>query len=293
MALVSSARGTGSHFLGYVLQRIERNKNFLCAITGETGSGKSYSAMYLGEQLDPNFSIKNVCFSVEEFMLRIEDEDVGKGSVLVLDEAGVAHSAHEWQRVENRVFNYLLQVFRHMNLIVFFTLPDMRFLAASSRRLIHSHIETISINPKKKLVKLKPLLIQIAQRTGKEYRKYLRVQLAGQGVKALKRINVGMPSKELVKAYEARKNEYSKELRKSILQDIRKTDKKPLTERQQELLGYIKDGNSPKELLQAMGFHERTLQSMLNLIRQRGYNVRAVRGDDARTVIRYEVVEDV
>lgn len=56
-----------------IIERIKRrlnkhNKNRFCIITGEIGSGKSYSALSLAEKIDPELSIDKVVFTVEEFM---------------------------------------------------------------------------------------------------------------------------------------------------------------------------------------------------------------------------------
>ena len=67
MALVKSNLH-GGYFNGYIVQRIRNNKNFIVAVTGPTGSGKSYSVLRQGETLDPDFNADNVCFTATQFM---------------------------------------------------------------------------------------------------------------------------------------------------------------------------------------------------------------------------------
>ena len=61
-----------SGFLGYVHNRINANKNFICAITGSTGSGKSWSGIKLCSMLDKDFNCDNICFSAVDIMKLIE-----------------------------------------------------------------------------------------------------------------------------------------------------------------------------------------------------------------------------
>lgn len=42
--------------LQYIHKRIEENRNFIAIFTGDTGSGKSYSAIRLAEMVDTTFS---------------------------------------------------------------------------------------------------------------------------------------------------------------------------------------------------------------------------------------------
>jgi len=53
----------------YVKRRLyEYNKNWLAIICGETGSGKSYSALKIAETVDPTFSPERIVFSSEQFV---------------------------------------------------------------------------------------------------------------------------------------------------------------------------------------------------------------------------------
>ena len=46
----------------------KRNKNFVMLFVGQTGSGKSYSALRLAEMLDDTFDINRVKFKAKDFM---------------------------------------------------------------------------------------------------------------------------------------------------------------------------------------------------------------------------------
>src|SRR5437870_4384364 len=103
----------------YIRNRIRNNKNFLCAVLGPTGSGKTYTALRIAEEIDPSFGSSRIVFNPVDFMKILKG--LPSGSVIVFDEAGVGMSAQEWQKKANKIFNYVLQTFRFRNIIVFFT----------------------------------------------------------------------------------------------------------------------------------------------------------------------------
>jgi len=198
----------------------------MCAVTGQTGSSKSYSSIALMEYLNPDKTpeelIKNICTTTKQFMERINSNELKQGDVVVLDEAGVAMNSKGWASVMNRVINYILQTFRNMNLIVFFTLPHLSFLDSDSRKLLHSVIETKKIDRSEKSATLSPKVIQVNQHSGKIYRKYLRVRGRSDGLSPIKRIKVFLPSDKLLELYEAKKTEFTRNLNREILNKLNK-----------------------------------------------------------------------
>lgn len=292
MTLVMTKRGTGSYFLSYILKRVERNKNFLAAITGPTGSGKSYAAMRISELLDPSFSIDRVVFTPKEFMQLLNSGTLSRGSVVLFDEAGVGISAKAWQSVQNKLLSYVLQTFRHRNFIVLFTSPHLGFMDASSRKMLHSYMETVGIDTKRQLVKLKPLLLQVNQRSGECYYKYLRAIVPGKGIIPVKQFAVGLPSPALVAAYEEKKTAYTSSLNADILEELEEADAfkgKTITGRQEEIIGLLKEGFTIPIISEKMGVSESVAKKHLEAIKKKGYGVRPIK--EGPKIIRYEVSE--
>lgn len=222
MRLISNQKGIG-YFASYIKRRIELNKNFLCCITGQTGSGKTYSALRLAEQLDLDFNIENICFTAKDFMNLVNEKTkkLRKGSCIVFDEIQIEMSHLNFQNIQAKMINYILQTFRHKGFIMFVTTPHFNLINASARKLFHCRMETIFINPTKKQVVLKPFLLNVNQDTGELYKKYLKVGRPGVGISPLKRLKVGMASDELLKTYEAKKTQFTTDLNNSILRDIK------------------------------------------------------------------------
>jgi len=216
-----------SMFVQYIQQRIKNNKNFLCAITGQTGSGKSWSALSLAPQIDPNFSIENVCFTATEFMHLVngKSKKLQTGAVILWDEMQVTMSNLEFQSIQAKLINYVLQTFRHRNFVLIVTTPHFNFLNAGARRLFHCRTETISINRRLARCTLKPLMLQTNQNDGKVYQKYLRVKVKGR-VKPLKRLRVLSPPKDLIVQYEAKKKAFTDKLNADISRDLEKLEGK-------------------------------------------------------------------
>ena len=141
----------------------KKNRNCLIIITGDTGTGKSYLALKLAQELDPTFTPENiservVCHPKQFIDLVVNKKDELKtGSVIVMDEAGVSMASREWYSYNNKALDYILQTFRYQKLIVIFTVPNMSFVDSHARRLFNFYIETIGINFSKKLSKCKIL----------------------------------------------------------------------------------------------------------------------------------------
>jgi len=234
-------------WINYIHNRIKNNKNFLATLTGKTGSGKSWSALSMGEMLDKDFNIKRIIFKAEDLMDLINNGNLKRGSVIIWDEAGIDLSNRNWQSNINKMLNFLLQTFRHKNFILILTVPYQDFLDASSRKLFHADIETVSIDKREKRVIVKPKLLQYNPGMKKWYRKYLRVRKSEQRYKAIRRWGIPKPSDELIESYERKKNVFTKKLNNEIQQSIKairenKEKKKELTENQKNILNCWKEG---------------------------------------------------
>lgn len=211
-----------AHITNYIKRRIAKNKNFIACITGQTGSGKSLSAIRLGMVLDPNFCIKNLCFSPQEFMALVngKTKKLSKGSCIVYDEIQVSMSHLSYQSIQSKLLNYVLQTFRHKNFILLMTSPHFSYINASLRKLFHCRLETTRINFKEKTCVLKAKMIQVNQKTGTVYEKYLRVSNGNNGVVPVKTLKIVIPPEDMVKSYEDRKDKFTARLNTEIQREL-------------------------------------------------------------------------
>ena len=273
MSLVVSDRKIG-YFNSYILQRIRNNKNFISAITGSTGSGKSWSALREGEVLDPDFDIRNVVFTPQQFMDLVNEKTkkLHKGSVLVFDEIQVSMGHLDYQALQSKLLNYLFQTFRSRNFILFLTSPHFKFINASLRKLFHCRMETVSINYKKQTTTIKPLLLQTNQESGEIYRKYLRVWTKTSGVVPLKVLRVKKPSADLIKAYEKKKDEFITELNEGIAMDLERLEeknRKSLTTQQKKIVRSLSEGKLIPDIAKGMNKTTSLIYRQIELIQKK------------------------
>lgn len=294
MALVIKDDKQKGFFCSYILRRIERNQNFICAITGSTGSGKSWSALRLAEQLDPDFSAENICFTARQFLDLVngKTKQLKKGSVILFDELQVSLGHMDFQSLQAKLLNYVLQTFRHKNIILLITTPHFNFINAASRKLFHSRMETISIDKNKQQVKLKPYLLQVSQDEGKIYRKYLRVLFNGE-ISPLKIIRVGKPSQQVIQAYEDKKTAFTTQLNENIAEDLARLEegrggKRELTEIQEDIVKDLVNGLTIPEIAVKRGNLEQVIYFHINQIKKKGIKIKARK--EGQKVISYEVI---
>lgn len=204
-------------WIRYINSRIKNNKNFLNITSGPTGSGKSWSILSICEMLNDDFTAERVVFRARDLMKLVNDPkyEGRKGIVILWDEAGIELNNKNWQSKINRVINFLIQTFRHRNFILFFTSPHADFIDASTRKMFHSHFETLEIDKVNKLVRIKPFQTQYNAELKKYYRKFL-INNDGK----ITRWDIPKPSQKLIDAYEKKKTEFTATLNKNILNDL-------------------------------------------------------------------------
>jgi len=281
-----------NYLVAQIKKRIQRKKNFVACIVGETGSGKSYYALRLAELIKPNFDVNlNVVFTAKDFLKRINDRDpetmLKKGDVLIFDEAGTGEgiSSREWWNLTNRLINYMLQTFRYRQIICFFTVPLQHFIDKQARELVHCVITMQKILHNKKIARARIKCIQPNYMTGKIYAKRPIVYVAGFPPRKIDMLGLRIPSKNLRREYERKKDVWNREFGKKLLREleIKESDEKkdepkviirqPLTERQKEIYELKKQGYSYREIAEKLGISRRTIISIFNVVKKKGWEL--------------------
>lgn len=269
----------------WMLNRTKRlNKNNLISIVGKTGSGKTLSAISICEIMSKMGNIlfdvrKNVVFTLNALMNLINSGELRKGSMIICDEFQCSISAREFQSKANKVFNYLLSTFRHLNLTLFFCTPFESLLDKNTRRLFHAKFETLSINTKKQTCKLKPRYLEYSDFKAEPYRKQLIVfHKDERGINSSSKVfhwEVPRPSKENEKIYEEMKFEFTSNLNKNISTELK--EGKSMTDVREETPA-IKEKD--KFIFETKGYHikgrleltDRQLEFMRLLANVKGTN---------------------
>lgn len=125
---------------------LKKDFDFVTLVDGREGSGKSVLAMQMGAYLDPNFSLDNIVFTSEEFINKIKDPKVKKGSCIILDEAFNALNSRASMTEVNRSMGAVATEMRQKNLFIIIVLPsffdlDKQFALHRSSSLIHVYLK--------------------------------------------------------------------------------------------------------------------------------------------------------
>lgn len=282
---IGSNFSEGEVYYKWENNRILNNKNVISVTTGQTGSGKSMFDLRKAElsymkRFNEPFPIENICFSVAELMKRISSNNLRKGDILILEEAGFNAGSQDWQSKTTKMFNYLLQTFRSMNICLYMNLPVLSMLAKQARQLVHIHFETNGIDFEKKILKVKPLVHQLNQQSGKSYWKFPRVRFNGK-YKPVERMEFGLASKEIRDKYEAKKAkflsdmtlEFTQELMLKEKEKLDKMTRDDLTEYQREIVNLIKEGKTVEDISKLKNVTKQAIYNSIKGIKKKGYDI--------------------
>lgn len=208
---------------------MNRNNSTNIRLVGETGSGKSYSALYMGEKMAKMmgrvFTKGDIYFSVLDMIKKIRDEDPPPGSIFFLDEQQVAASNKEHQSKRNRAYSIMMSTIRSKRFIFISTLPFSDMADKQVRRLFHVEIETLGVDLSKNQVITKPRFIEYSRSRDKAYRKRLLIYWKeGEFGKTrkLSMWHINKPSQEIINAYEIKKAVFQKQLYNVIAKELEK-----------------------------------------------------------------------
>lgn len=207
-----------------------QNKNWLCVICGDTGSGKTYTSIRIAMTLNTTFDVgTHLVFTASEFMSLLNSGMLRKGDIIVFDEAGVGMSSRSWMTVQNKVLGSVLQTFRHLNLGVIFTVPNLSFIDVQARRLFHNYFETLYIDHERQNAYLKVYDIKHNSMMGKTF--YIKPRFTDESGRTTSVEYLGVPNiPSLVsELYERRKQAYTRILNEKAEKSIRRAEQKEMT----------------------------------------------------------------
>lgn len=207
-------------WITYIKNRIEDNQNFIGIFTGATGSGKTYSALSVAEQIDPKFDVKRQCiFKFKQALELIRSEWFKKEldwKIIVWDEPQIEMGNRNWQSQMNKFINYLLTTFRHRNVILLFASPYKSFLDSQSMKLVHGEFKCMGWSDKTKLSRVKPRLLQYNDDKQKIYPHKLYVHTIDDGFNAIDTWEVLKASNLIAIEYEKLKTIFTDNLYKEM-----------------------------------------------------------------------------
>lgn len=122
-----------------ILDLIRNNRNWFGGICGETGTGKSYASLRIGEMVDRRFDSEKVAFNVIELLQLIDS--VNAKDLIIFDEAE-AWNARRAMKAENVVMGEIMAMLRYTQINIACTMPDLEMIDLNARRLMHDYLRT-------------------------------------------------------------------------------------------------------------------------------------------------------
>lgn len=220
--------------LNSVRQRLWRlNKNWIAAFVGDPGSGKSWAAIDVADYIESGkFIIDRVFFTVKDLLKAIDEGEIKKGMVVILDESGIAWRGRRFMSGENIDMSDLFQIMRYMNFALIMTVPTLDMIDKHGRSLCNMIFTTKGIDREEEVTICGVLHISHNRITGKVYPKFPRIMKDGHRLKA-DIMKIRKPRAELVKEYEKRKKAYGD----SLVKEKRENAERRAAKRDEEAEG--------------------------------------------------------
>lgn len=253
----------------WAVYRVKRRNNSTnIRFTGDTGSGKSWSALSVAEKcaelLGYKLSKDNIFFSITDIINKVAKDEPKAGTIFFLDEQQVGASSKEHNTVRGEAYTAFMSTVRSKRYIFISTLPFADMTIKKVRRLFHLEIETQGIDFTNKTVRTKPRMLDHSKTRDKVYRKRLLIVFNDpvSGLIRTKKLDtwdIGKPSDEIIEIYETMKQDFQRKLYKHLAQKLEKyenrdkEEKQPkavaaehieatLTDYQRAILKYMKEG---------------------------------------------------
>jgi hypothetical protein len=267
----------GSVMNGIMYRRIfKSNNSFIQVTVGQTGSGKSMKdirevELWYKQVLKRPFPLENICFSSEQILTRLTSNELKKGDILVLEEAGVSQGSLDFASSVAKIFNYVLQSFRSMQIILFLNLPYFSMLNKNTRMLTHMLHETVEIDKHHKQCIVKPKFLKANQQSGKVYTHFPQV-LINRSWESVERLGYHLPSEDIRVPYEQKKAQFLSGLVHGSLASLVNADRKRLTLFQMHILGCWNRGIfSTNKIAEEVGCIAQKVSENLNFMQRKGY----------------------
>lgn len=199
---------------------LEKDQNYIAAITGGTGSGKSFSGLRLCSQIDPQFNKTKIVFNIEDLLKLLNTKGALKpGAAVLFEEAGVSMDNRRWQSLMNRVATYVTETYRHRNTALILTTPTLDRFDLKVRKLLHHWFKTIFIDREHQFCRCKIYQMRWNDIKQKFYTPYPTIDDNGRK-RRLTTIDFSKPGEALIDDYLELKHAFTNELNLGLQQDI-------------------------------------------------------------------------
>jgi len=214
----------------WVAQRIARNRNVNIIITGDTGTGKTLSAITLGISLDKRrFTSENIVTNISDLYNKLVEKlklDLNyKGEVIQYEEPQEEQYKMKSTTHEATSFVQVLSTFRSLNMILIMTTPRQGDMQKSARSYFDVWIQTKRIDYKKELCYCSLKIGSYDESSGKMKWEFMRIRYKGE-LCIMNEVMFRLPPKEISDAYEQSKKVFQLDSYETKLKTIRRKHKK-------------------------------------------------------------------
>lgn len=195
----------------------------------KSGCGKSFSALKVGELVDPDFHIGKVVYYPREFLTVMDEvEATGKPSqVIVTDEGEITAPATLWYSFTNRAIAYNLATFRYLRSMSIFVTPSFAWLDSRVRTLT-SHLAMCEKVHSANVVSVNMRFYQITTNIFGDKIYLRKIHLFDSTNHVITKMNsfkMSLPSEQLIIEYEKKSLEFKKTLRGGLVKEIDKFER--------------------------------------------------------------------
>lgn len=209
---------------------MHKNNSTNVRFVGDTGSGKSLSALFFCEEcarmMGKTFNEDSFYFSIKDVLDEISDNEPKPGTIFFIDEQQIEAAADIHQSKRARAYAALLSTVRSKRYIIVTTLPFSDMELKKVRRFFHVEIETHGANLSTNTVRATPRYMEYSrQKKDKTYRKRLIVVYKDTetGLTRSRKLSywdIPKPTQALIDIYELRKAEFQRRLYKKLSKEL-------------------------------------------------------------------------
>lgn len=126
-------------FYKWIKDRVKNNVSISIVIVGPRGFGKSYATLQTMLAIDPHPSVDNFTFEGDDYLNRFNE--LPEGSVLCLDDAGMAIGSRDFKEEVNKIFGAVQQTGRYRLVVSIITVPHISFIDSQPRAMVDLLLE--------------------------------------------------------------------------------------------------------------------------------------------------------
>lgn len=128
--------------LEYITKKMRKGHSPLIIVCGPTRTGKTALALKFASMIDKTFNVeKQMFFKIQDFARALAESN---NKCLILDEAGVTLDPLEFQSVQQKVYNHLIQTQAFRTNCIFLVLPMARGIGKMHRDYVNAVVEVFA-----------------------------------------------------------------------------------------------------------------------------------------------------